>query len=64
MYKLNTISIIVVILLTLILFLTYRMKMKRLSKEIESVRFEQDKINFRLYVTEMQQKNKQEKIIS
>ena len=50
--------------LTLIHFVIHILKIKQMSNEIQSLRFEQEKLNFRLYVTEKKQKILQEKKIS
>ena len=55
LYNLIIIPIITFILLTY--FTVIIIKIKRLSNEISSLRFEQDKINFRLFVAEKRQKN-------
>lgn len=58
------IFITVCCLFTLIHFVIHRYKIKQMSNEIQSLRFEQEKLNFRLYVTEKKQKILQEKKIS
>lgn len=50
------------IILTYLVICT--IKLKRMSNEIESLRFEQDKTNFRLFIAEKAQKIIQDKKIS
>lgn len=50
--------IIAIITFVLLVHFTINiLRIRRLSNEIESLRFEQDKMNFRLFVAEMKQKN-------
>ena len=58
------IFIIVCCFFTLIHFVIHRYKIKQMFNEIQSLRSEQEKLNFRLYVTEKKQKILQENKLS
>lgn len=53
----NLIIIAIISFFLLVFFTIIIIRIRQLSNEINSLRFEQDKMNFRLFVAEMKQKN-------
>lgn len=53
----NLIIITIVSFFLLVFFAIIIIRIRQLTNEINSLRFEQDKMNFRLFVAEMKQKN-------